>query len=553
VSGLPRFGVVGLARFVAVSVAVDYGPPSVEKMLGALPVVRDFLRRLDVAGTVDRLCPVREVARLTHGQVVEILIANRLTCPAAMVRVADWAAAWAVEEVFDVSADTLNDDRIARALDALAEQADEVVGSIAATAVAVFGLDLSQVHWDMTSISLYGAYPDVDADYATPRYGHPKDRRPDLKQIQTGLGVLGDGGIPLVAKAYDGGAAEVSQVVGALRALQAVAGPRQFLLVGDTKLVSYGNLTELERAGATFLAPAPKNVVAATVFAALDVATAAPVDYVAVRDEEKFAHQRGFYRACEGLTIVRGPRKADPPLTVRTVHVYSSARAQAAVSARRLKLAKARDELDRLGRTAGTRYHPDATAVRARAEAICRSRRLGALVRYTVGTDTASGKATFTWAFDQAALDAQAATDGWYALLTNLTAADADTAEVLRRYKGQEKVERRYGDFKGPLAVAPMFLRSNQRIDGLIHVICLALLLFALIERAVRQGIAPAAKLPGLYVGRPARPTGRLILEALAALRLVPATGDQPAYIPRPGPLQQHLLDLLRVDPTRPP
>ncbi|OHV44491.1 IS1634 family transposase [Pseudofrankia sp. BMG5.36] len=534
--------------------AADYGPPSVEKMLGALPVIRDFLRRLDVAGTVDRLCPVRDIARLTHGQVIEVLIANRLTCPTAMVRVADWAAAWAVEEVFDVPADALGDDRIARALDALAEQADQVVGSIGAAAVAGFGLDVSQVHWDMTSISLYGAYPETDPDYATPRYGHPKDRRPDLKQIQTGLGVLADGGVPLVARAYDGGAAEVCQVVGALRALRTAAGPRPFLLVGDTKLVSYTNLSALVATdGARFIAPAPRNVVPATVLAALDVTTAAPVDYVAVRDREKFAHQRAFYRACEGRTTVRGPRKKDPPLVVRTVHVWSSARAQAAVSARRLKLARATDELDRLVRTAGTRYHPDEQAVRARAEQVCRSRRVTGLVHYEIDADEASGKTTFTWAFDETALAAEAASDGWYALLTNLTVAEADAAEVLRRYKGQEKVERRYSDYKGPLAVAPLFLRSNQRIDGLIHVICLALLVFSLIEREVRRAIAPAEKLPGLYAGRPARPTGRLVFEALAALRLVPAIGGQPAYIPWPGTLQRHLLDLLGVDPTQPP
>ena len=36
--------------------------------------------------------------------------------------------------------------------------------------------------------------------------GHPKDRRPDLKQIQTGLAVAADGGIPVFHHAYDGGA-----------------------------------------------------------------------------------------------------------------------------------------------------------------------------------------------------------------------------------------------------------------------------------------------------------------------------------------------------------
>jgi transposase len=123
---------------------------------------------------------------------------------------------------------------------------------------------------------------------------------------------------------------------------------------------------------------------------------------------------------------------------------------------------------------------------------------------------------------------------------------------VLIRYKGQEVVERRYSTFKGPLAVAPMFLKNNRRIAALITVICLALLIFCLIERQVRQAIAPHATLDGLYVGRPAKPTGRLIFQALARLRLIPAVNTRPPGIPQPPPLQARLLALLGVDPTRP-
>jgi hypothetical protein len=123
---------------------------------------------------------------------------------------------------------------------------------------------------------------------------------------------------------------------------------------------------------------------------------------------------------------------------------------------------------------------------------------------------------------------------------------------VLGRYKGQEVVERRYGTFKGPLGVAPMFLKTNRRIAALVSVICLALLVFCLVERAVRKAIAPAVELAGLYVGRPARPTGRLIFEALAWLRLNPARGHDPPTIPQPPPLPAKLLELLNVDPTRP-
>ena len=57
----------------------------------------------------------------------------------------------------------------------------------------VFGLDVTRMHWDMTSISLHGAYPQAEEEFAVPKFRHPKDRRPDLKQIQAGLAVTGDG------------------------------------------------------------------------------------------------------------------------------------------------------------------------------------------------------------------------------------------------------------------------------------------------------------------------------------------------------------------------
>ena len=73
------------------------------------------------------------------------------------------------------------------------------------------------------------------------------------------------------------------------------------------------------------------------------------------------------------------------------------------------------------------------------------------------------------------------------------------------------------------------------------------------IEREARRNLAPQTKVDGLYNRQPARPTGRLILTALASLRLIPATATTPAQITRPTPVQARLLKLLGVDPTRPP
>src|SRR6266545_1147777 len=499
------------------------GAGRLAKQLGSLPVIADFSRRLDIAGIVDRACPMRDVGPLSHGQVIEALIANRLTSPKAMVAVADWAQAWAVDEVYGIDPDTLNDDRLGRALDVLAGQVDQVVGSIGAKAIEAFGIDVTRLHWDMTSISLYGAYRDTD-----------------------------DGAIPVFARAYDGNAAEISQVTDTMYALQALAASRSFLLVGDSKLISYANVTAMHDAQVTFIAPLAAARVPEGLFVSLDRAQATFVDYVADRDEDKRFSDRDSYRVCEDTMDLAGPRKKDPVLTLRRILVYSTANATAQAKARQLRHTQARTDLDTLTRTAGTRHHPTIEAVTAKATAIARRRQVVAYLRTTITADDA-GKPTFAWSFDQAAINIEAAADGWYALLTNLP-ADLDATEVFLRYKDQPMVERRYGEFKGPLAVAPIFLRGNRRITALITVICLALLIFCLIEREVRRNLAPDTEIRGFYINdrRPRRPTGRLILQALDDLRLIPAPRGQAATIPKPGYLQTQLLGLLRVDPTQP-
>ena len=534
--------------------AAVYGPPSVQQTLGGLPVVASFLDQLGVAAIIDGLCPIRDVALATHGQVIEAMIASRLTSPTPLVRVIDWAREWAAGHCFGIAPEVLNDDRPGRALDAIAPELDQIAGIVGIAAIQQFGLDVSRVHWDMTSISLYGAYPEVDQEYATPKFGHPKDRRRDLKQIQTGIGTSADGGIPIFHRACDGGAAEVSQVTGAMTALQEIAGERTFLLAGDSKLISCPNVRDMAGAKVTFIGPAPKQHVPAAVLAACDIQAAAEVACTALRDTRKPLDDRGTWRAYEDTMVLRPPRGTKGPgITVRRVFVHSTARAGAAGIARARKPGRARDDLDRLTRGLGSRHYPGEAAVRGRLAVIGKTRRVTGYLTTTIGTDPGTGKPALQWAWDQAALKAESATDGWYALLTNLDPAEAGTASVLLRFKGQEASERRYGNYKGPLAVAPMFLQHNRRIAALITVICLALLVFSLAGRQVRAQIAPAANIPGLYADRPARPTGWLIFAAMAGLRLIPAAADRPAVISRPRPLQQRLLDLLDVDPLRPP
>ena len=150
---------------------------------------------------------------------------------------------------------------------------------------------------------------------------------------------------------------------------------------------------------------------------------------------------------------------------LRRILVYSPANAAGQAKARALKLAKATEDLNRLVRTAGTRFHPTPTPSlpgsrrsppNAASGCTCapRSPEAPSASRYCPGTSTRPRSAP------------EAAADGWDALLTNLAPGPAGQEEAFRRHKGQHVVERRYGEFKGPLAVAPLFLKTNRRITA---------------------------------------------------------------------------------------
>src|SRR6185312_12565772 len=132
----------------------------------------------------------------------------------------------------------------------------------------------------------------------------------------------------------------------------------------------------------------------------------------------------------EDTMVLTGSKKSDPPLCLRRVFVWSSARAGAAQTARAKKPERARGDLERLGRGLGGRYYRTEHDVSDRIAVIAKTRRVSAYLQATVGVDTTTDKPTLVWQFDQDAIDAEAATDGWYALLTNL-APDIDTSGVL--------------------------------------------------------------------------------------------------------------------------
>ena len=219
------------------------------------------------------------------------------------------------------------------------------------------------------------------------------------------------------------------------------------------------------------------------------------------------------------------------------------------------RLSKAREDLDKLARLAGSRYYPTRDKVSAKIGVIAARRRVTDCLRTHIA-DGPDGKPALTWHFDQDVLGTQAKADGWYALITNQDPAKADAAAVFLAYKGQPQVERRYSELKGPLAVAPLFLHSNKRIAALLHVLMLALLVYSLIERQVRRALeregSPDGRMTGLYPdNRRERPTARMIFYHLGELDLATGPGsDPPQLLHTTRGVQLYLLDLLEISLT---
>ncbi len=122
--------------------------------------------------------------------------------------------------------------------------------------------------------------------------------------------------------------------------------------------------------------------------------------------------------------------------------------------------------------------------------------------------------------------------------------------EVLRAYKRQPIIEKRFSKFKSDFHVAPVFLKEASRIESLLCVYFMALLLQTLLERELRRTMASQAieSLPLYPESRDGkRPTARRVIDAMESIsrhRLVTEDGAQQDLYTDPTPLQHQLIKL---------
>ena len=184
-----------------------------------------------------------EQCTLSPGQCILAIAANFLTEGEALVHLEHFFEQTDTENLFgeDIEPADLNDDALGRGQQKFIEAGcRRVTGSVLLEAATREGIDTGVLHADTTSFSVQGEYDSeqfTDDSAITITYGHSKDKRPDLKQFNIGLGVNRDG-VPVVADVLDGNHSDMTWNTELVRRLRdALATDEPLVYVGDSKVV----------------------------------------------------------------------------------------------------------------------------------------------------------------------------------------------------------------------------------------------------------------------------------------------------------------------------
>jgi transposase len=524
------------------------------EIVGALPVVTHYLERLKLASIIDELVPWEGEVPL--GTLVEIMVINRLLNPKALFRIDAWAENTGLASYYGLEARQLNDDRLGRALERLPGHAEPVQAGLVLQAVKEFKLSVAQVHYDITSVELFGAYAIETKEGQSPptplpTYGRTKSGRKNVKQVQLGLNVTGDGGVPVAHAALDGNTAEATTHLDNLRRLRDVLPKKWELYIADTKLDTPENLLAVAASNGKFLCGGAFTVPLQERFLR-QRKQLRPIAYWPKSQERLPPEKRDHYQAFEIEERLEGTfagRKTK--LAYRLLFVWSEAKQRQEAATRERHVAKIQEEFKAVERNLNKYSLKTEDAVLRRLEAARAKYAEGKLFSYELKKNRSELR--LHWQIDAKALDEWKRLEGVFVLKTNLPKRSCSLKHVLRKYKEQSQVERRIHHLKGPLAVAPMFLEKPERIAGLLCILVWALMVLALMERQVRRRLK-GKPMYGLYPeNRPSpAPTGPALLACFASLCIViiKHRGEVSRRLADPDATQKQLLKLLGILPA---
>jgi transposase len=376
-------------------------------------------------------------------------------------------------------------------------------------------------HLDTTSFALSGAYiPESDEQAIAITHGYSKDHRPDLKQAVLELMVSQDGGVPLASKSWDGNAADTQIFQARAEALLLTfqGSPTPRYLIADSKLYSEDNAAKLKQLGFITRIPGTLKLVSQVISQALGEATWQAIDDATRYQRLDLCH----YGMAQRWLIVSSEAALQ---RAETSVSKAQKRELATVQKQLFHLQAKRFETQEsaqvaLSTLAGAwHYHQVATT------------ELTAHKRYA-GKGRPSAQTavqTTLWQIraevcpDAEAIHRQTQHKGCFVLGTNIEASDLSDAEVIAAYKAQSQVEGGFRFLKDPLFfVSSLFVKKPSRIQGLLMVMTLALLVYSVAQRRLRQALVRQKESLPNQINQPTqRPTLRWVFQLLEGIHRV--------------------------------
>ena len=535
-------------------------------LLGPNPVIGHFLQRMNLEAILRGALGGTRQSSLDHARTLSVLVHNLLVSPGPLYRIADWATRWEPQVLGLTRAQraALNDDRVARALDALvSERARGVWFRLALRVIKQFEVNTDRVHFDTTTVTFHGKYAgSVDEPRLT--HGYNKDHRPDLKQLLFGLTCSSDGAVPLHHQVHSGNRTDDSVHQGNLEELRRILGRDDFIYVADSKLCTLDNLQYLTAYGGRFVTVMPRTWKEDRCFR--ERLRAGGVRW---KEILRLSNRRSATAPPDVYWSCREEERTDSGY--RLVWIRSSLKAEEDRLHREGQLRRAEAELGELALKLNRRHLRKRRAIQEAVREILKHRGMERFLeakltqrvqlvprRLKAGRPAADDpvrmEARRTWTLlvrrNAPALSRERRCDGVFPLLTNLE--QFAKRDVLLIYKYQPYVEKRFSGLKTELEIAPVYLKKPRRAAALVHAYFFALVAASLIEREVRRNMArqKIESLPLLPEGRPTKtPTCPRILEAFNDVGWHEfVRGEEVIAFPLVlTPIQKQLLCLLQV------
>jgi len=503
-----------------------------------LPIVKQYAKRIGLVETIDQI--VDSQMELSPGMAILAMVLDTLSGRTPLYRLTEFFEEKDTELLLGsaVEPDRFCDTNLGRAMDKIFEAGTlKIFSQLSQNAISVYDIDARRVHFDTTSVSVYGDY-DLTGSPFHITYGHSKDKRSDLKQFLISMLCI-DSNIPIFGSTEDGNASDKTlnnEVLSSISKHMAQHGlsPGAFVYVADSAFVTEGNL---ESAGSTkwlTRLPATYNECSRVIGQAVQADNWVDIGALA---EERSRPKRptAHYRAYESTVELYGQ-------TYRAIVVHSSAhdkrrhkRIDRQLKQDRKQLEKACKKVsstpffcradaqvagEQLMHTATQGYHRvtvDIEKVPKYGRGRPAKDKPRTALRYEYVLTANIGEASEK--VDPLRLQA-----GCFVLLTNLVGQQEDwpAAELLKLYKSQIGIEKNFSFLKDPAIVNAIFLKKAERIEVLGLILLISLLIWRLMERSMRKYVeANDCTLTG-WEGRPTKkPTSFMMTTKFAGILVI--------------------------------